>query len=467
MKRNNYILIFILAVLLYSCNQKAEENVATLTGTVYSVDNGVVSPLDNVLVTVKSYYAQVRSDTYGHYSLSFEPDTDEEEVTIQASKVGYNVAEVSLLAAKKKTREVPDITMIKIAGGDTVISPIDTLSSSGDAAHIEVDGKHDAHIFIRGSGLQESAIINFLVTDAKGVPVDQDHAVNVQFSILNGPDGGEYLFPESMETSKGKVYTILNSGLIAGVVQIQALINVNGQTIRALPIRMAIYGGLPDEEHFSLALERVNIAGQVHHGIIDNVTAFVGDKYSNPVAPGTAVYFSTDYCIVEGMAVTDEMGRATVRFMSASPLPPNPPVNPFARIKGYTYTDTLAEKKIEAQSDLLLTGSTAPIQVTPSSFNYSDVNEAQKFDYTVSDIWGYPLIGGSSITVSATDGTLYGDIGIQLRDTQYSGPGTTQFSFSWAPGDSLEATQVYISVTVTSPEDGNGYRSVQISGTKN
>jgi len=82
------------------------------------------------------------------------------------------------------------------------------------------------------------------------------------------------------------------------------------------------------------------------------------------------------------------------------------------------------------------------------------------------DIWGNPVVGGSKIEVSATDGDLFGDINIDLLDTQYSGPGTTRFNFTWAPGENLEAPQVYINIKVTTPENGNGYRSVNIIGTR-
>jgi len=235
-----------------------------------------------------------------------------------------------------------------------------------------------------------------------------------------------------------------------------------------MPIRMAIYGGLPDNEHFSVALEKVNIAGQVRFGLIDHVTAFVGDKFSNPVAPGTAVYFSSDYCIVDGAAATDEMGRATVQFISAGPLPPNPLVNPFAHIEAVTYTDTLGKKEISTAANLLLSGPTAAIQVNPVSFEYnSSTNVSESFTFTVSDIWGYPLVGDTKIEVTTTGGVLYGDTDIELIDTQGSGPGKTEFSFVWTTGEDLRDDQIFISITVDPGKNGNGYRSLQIGGVRN
>ncbi len=464
MRVQNIIGLFIILIMLFSCNAQKDENKAYLTGKVYSQNTeGVVTPMDNVLLTVRNFYTQSYTDGNGGFEISIELDAEEQQVVLQASKAGYSLAEANVMVKKTETTIVPDIIMLLTSSGGSG-SPLDTISTSGDAAHIEVIGEYEPHIYIQSSGLRESAVISFLVTDEKGVPVDKDHKVTVNFSILNGPDGGEYLFPEEMETYNGKVFTILNSGIIAGAVQILAEVEVGGKTIRMMPIRMAIYGGLPDKEHFSVALEKVNIAGQVRFGLIDYVTAFVGDKYSNPVAPGTAVYFRSDYCIVEGAAVTDELGRAVVRFISASPLPPNPPVNPFAEIEAVTYTDTLVKKEITTTANLLLSGPTAAIQVNPTNFQFSNTLPSVSFDYTVTDIWGYPLVGDTRIQVTTTAGILYGDTDIRLVDTQTSGQGTTEFSFVWAPEEQMIENQIFISITVDPQKDGNGYRSVQIGG---
>jgi len=462
------VLIFLssLLVLSVACTSTVQENETRLTGKVYYLDqNHLATPVEGALVVAKTFFRQSRTDASGAYSIVIDLTENEAQVELEASKVGYDVKAVSTYARKGETVEVPDITLEKL-GGDSSLVPTDTVTVSGDASHIEVSGSPDTHIYIKESGLKQTALIGFMVKDDKGVPVDEDHKVTVHFEILNGPDGGEYLFPETMETQNGSVYTVLNSGIAAGVVQIQAWADVNGTVIRTLPIRMAIYGGLPDENHFSVVMGKVNIAGRVHFGIIDQVTAFVGDKFSNPVAPGTAVYFSSDYALVEGAAVTDEMGRATVSFMSASPMPPDPANNPFAIITAHTFTDTLGQKMITAQTDVLLSANTAPIQVSPTTFQYNDSNTPLHFNYTVSDIYGYPIVSESKISVSATDGTLYGDVDIDQLDTQSIGAGTTDFSFTWAPGDSLESPEVYITITVSTPSDGNGYASTSIVGSK-
>jgi hypothetical protein len=469
-KRIAIISILMLLVICFSCNKNtssSEENLVRFKGTVYNLgENYLPTPLSNVLVTAKGYYKQTLTNPQGEYELSIELSESAEtaSLSLEFSKIGYNLTQSTVEGKKGQLTYVPDIMLTKLA--DDSLEPPPPGGESGNAAHIEIYGSHASHVYVKGSGLKESAMTQFIVTDAEGRRVDEAHKVTVYFSILNGPGGGEYLFPDTMTTRDGFSYTVLNSGIISGVVQIEAYFDLGGILYRSLPIPLSIYGGLPDNNHFSVALELVNIAGHVHFGIIDRVTAFVGDKYSNPVAPGTAVYFATEYGIIEGAAITDEMGRATVRYMSAQPLPPQPHLNSFSEIRATTYGDTVQRVQLNTFSSLLLSGPTAPIIVSPTSFTYTDLNQPVSFNYSVSDIWGNPLIAGSQVDISATDGNVYGDIDINLLDTQGRGPGYTQFNFAWAPGDSLEAPQVYINIKVKTPENGNGYQSVGILGTK-
>jgi hypothetical protein len=462
--------VILAGLIIIACEEEKGANVATLTGNVYYLDDeSNVIPVDGALVVARNLFAQDLTDVNGQYELQIETDSDELQVEVEASKVGFNLASQTVYAKKGEQSLVPDITLTRITS-DTTILPSDSAyidtTYSGPGAHIEVSGNHSSHVYVRSCGLIETAIIHFVVTDKQGRPVDGTNEVLVEYEILESPGGGEYLYPDTMTTQNGYAYTVLSSGFISGPVQIQASFEQGGQTYRTMPIRVAIYGGLPDDEHFSVALAQVNIAGQVHSGIIDYVTAFVGDKFSNPVAPGTVVYFSTDYGIVEGAAETDDMGRATVRYMSAEPRPPMPQISSLARITARSYGDTVGNNEISTYTDLLLSGPTDMISIAPQTFSYTELNQPVQFNFSVSDIWGYPVVENTNINVSATDGTLYGDVSIRMVDTQVSGPGTTDFQFTWAPGDSLEAPTVFITVRSNPPELGNGYRSVSISGNR-
>lgn len=466
MKVLSFLIIFILIVNWLSCDTKSTEpeSPTTLEGGVYFINNNnTLSPIEGALVNVSELSAAALTGSDGTYKMNIDFSEESRNLTLNASKDGYLSSELSILAKKGEQNIVPDFSLV-LNISDTTGG---ILPSDGSATHIVVSGSHPTHLYVSQSGLTETAIIYFDVLDSLGQLLTNDNRVIVSFSILNGPNGGEYLSPTSMTTQNGKVYTVLNTGTIAGPVQLEASFIKDGNVIKTTPIRIAIYGGFPDEDHFSLAIHRVNIAGRVHSGILDAVTAFVGDKYSNPVAPGTIVYFSTDYGIVEGAAVTDTLGRATVNFMSAAPLPPFPAISSTATITGWTYGDTVGFHSIYKTTSVLLTDITAPIWVDPTTFSYTHLNNPVHFDYKVNDIWGYPLVKDTEITVEASGGSLYGDIAVITNDTRISGPGTTDFQFTWAPGDSLEDPLVFISIKAVPPSNGNGYQSVSLSGNRN
>lgn len=452
-----------------ACESANDSNeTTTVSGAVYTLQSdGDYIPVANALVTSQtvSVFAQTLTNSQGGYTLNLDIGEDEsKQIELEISKVGFFNGTATVLAQKGSNAIVSDVTLARInadsgdGGGDL------PTGSSGKAAHIVLENSPDPHIYVRSSGLQETTVLVFRVTDSEGRLVSDDNAVEVNFSIKNGPGGGEYVFPESMTTENGLCYTVLSSGTVSGAVQLEATFQNENGTFSAIPPRVAIFGGLPDEDHFSVAIERANIAGRVHFGILDNVTAFVGDQYSNPVAPGTIVYFSSDYGIVDGAAVTDEMGRATVSFMSAAPLPPDPINDPFATISAWTYGDTLTNLTLSAETTVLLSAATAPIGINPSTFTYDATNQPSNFSYSVNDIFGHPLVGNTTISVKATDGDLFGDTQVTLDDARFSGSGTTDFNFTWAPGDSLEAPQVYITIEVTTPSQGNGRASTSIAG---
>jgi hypothetical protein len=463
----------IIAIIIIACKTEvsdASEQLSVLKGTVYYMNKDEEpTPLYNALVSIKNFYALPdSSDAEGKYEL--EVNLEEEMLLkLEASHVGFYQEEIDVYVKPGEEISVQDITLRSVLE-DSVIDIEGPPITSGDPAHIEINEYHLPHIYVAGCGMIETAKINFNIMDDQGRLVDQNHAATVHFSLLNGPGGGEYISPDTMVTEKGLVYTVLNSGTIAGPVQIQAWMVINDNIISSTPVRIAIYGGLPDKDHFSLALDRANIAGLKYRGITNTVTAFVGDKYSNPVAPGTIIYFSTDFGIVDGAGTTDNLGRAITTYVNAEPLPPNPVDSAYVHITGWTYGDTLStNERLYTKARLLLTGSTI-ITVDPVTFTFSrsdSVTGWVEFNYRVADIYNRPLVGGSTIKVETKQGEVSGDIDFSLEDGQAPGPvnGYTDFSFRWSPGKSIDYNYVAVSISVTTPAFGNGNGSIIIYGT--
>jgi hypothetical protein len=331
---------------------------------------------------------------------------------------------------------------------------------SSDGTNIVLVDVTSTSIFVKGSGGLATSKLVFEVRDGQGIPVDVLHKVTVNFNMRGGPGGGEVITPASMVTdANGRVFTTLTSGIKAGALQVIASFAGKQGRVDGAPVPIAIHGGLPDLNHFSIAMEKLNFAGLIYYGLENKITAFVGDKYSNPVPPGTIVQFQSTGGIIGGSAVTDALGRAAVILTSARPEPPPQAGLPagFAIITAETVDES--GTKIRATGSVLFSGYTKPIEVTPTTFSIAPFS-SQSFTYKVRDENDNPLVAGTTISVSTDAGTLGGSTGITLKDTQSRG--FTQFTFTLknAEPDSVDK-EATVKIEVTSQ---NGDASTSFTG---
>jgi len=337
-----------------------------------------------------------------------------------------------------------------------------TTTLPGPASLTVVSISNDA-IYVAGSGSVENTEIIFVVQDSLGNPLRTTNTVEVQFAIGAGPGGGEYIFPETgITNASGQINTNLQSGIKAGIVQIVALIDHDGKTIRSKPVSVAIHGGLPDAAHFGVAPEFLNFAGFNRIGEKMEITAIIGDKYGNIVAPGTAIYFTTDGGSIEGSALTDDLGFAKVTLVSNNPCPIHPTLGPgFATVTAQTADEN--QNIIEAQTIVLFSG-VSEIFVSPTNVSVPN-GGSQSFTYSVQDQNGNPLAPGTKITVSVTgEGvTALGDVSVTMPDTQSRGYGSTDFAFTLADSDAetIALKSVIVNISVDGP---NGSAMIQIGG---
>jgi hypothetical protein len=429
---------------------------AELSGAVFMLDEqNKVLPLGGTLILCKDIFAQATTDTSGKYYMEIELDEDEKEITLEATKIGFELKSQVVIAKMGVKVMVPAFEL-------TMKSTKTDTNESGIAAQINIKENYTNNVYVRDSGLRETSRIDFLVTDIEGKPVDGKNRTLVYFSLLNGPGGGEAVVQDTMTTQDGMVHTVLISGDRTGAVTLNAYFISEGRMVLSSPVVVNIYGGLPDENHFSLVLDKKNIAGRINFGLVTNVTAYVSDQFNNPVAPGTMVYFSADYGIIESSTATDELGRATVRFTTANPLPPAD--SSFVHITAQTQGSN--EKESTITDRLLLSDRTNEIESDSTDFSYTNENKAVPIVYSVADINGNPLVEGTIIEVTCTAGNLYGDIYQDLSDTQEKGKTFTEFTFTWLPGANLAVPEVYINIKVSTPKDGNNGKSLTIKGTK-
>lgn len=292
-------------------------NEVTISGRV--VDAASKNPIPEAVVTFQfgtdgggQEELTAVTDSVGRFSKTIDVDGSL-EVTIIASKGGVQAQQVERVSPDLGT--VSGVVFELDTGGGEEREP-------GRPTDILLQEQSTSEIRVQESGGTSIARLTFQVVDSTGAAIDVDRAVDVNFRFGKQP-GDAKLTPETVTTNgKGQATVNVSSGKTSGVAQIVATTErPDGTQIKSKPVSLTIHGGLPNKCHFSLGPEQFNFAGLEHFGVENEIRVFVGDKYGNPVVPGTSVYFSTNAGIIEGSAETDNQGRGSATLTSARPLP--------------------------------------------------------------------------------------------------------------------------------------------------
>ncbi|MFH0990701.1 MAG: Ig-like domain-containing protein [bacterium] len=441
---------FVVVLLLHSaCQNPTEPEVTTTTlitqVTGFVVRNDNLTAIPGAIVRDDKLLLRDTSKSDGSFKLKYDITTSYKALLFaSAPNYGNDTASFTLVPGTDTAN-----VYLKLKPTGTSVGV-----SSGKPANIVLLSITNPNISIRGAGGQnESSLLIFEVRDSLGVPVGGSNKLNVNFQLLGGPAGGEYIFPPSQDTDpgNGQVTTTITSGSKAGVLQVVASATVPGTslTIKSSPVRITISGGMPVLERFSIARSVANIAGGIVNGLRAQVSVIVGDKEGNPVPPGTAIYFTTTGGIIQPSAITDVDGQAAVSLITGDPRP----TNGIAVITARTIGENGVT--ISKQTQILFSGKTRVR--TPQSFQLPDSSEAVLPIY-VEDTAGNPLTKGTSVNVKAegpgaADLQFTGDAGKVLGDTD--DPNATLFNIRVKDIKKAGASGVVtITVTVTS-ENGN------------
>ena len=200
-------------------------------------------------------------------------------------------------------------------------------------------------IWVKETGNLEQTTLTARVLSQTGTPVSND--VSVKFSLLNGPGGGESIFPAKsgsstesvpIKTVDGEAKATLKAGTRSGTVRVMAQV-VGENDISARITNVVIRSGPPYiwidpndknhvESHMTIAFDYINQDGW--HNVRDyKVTVYVGDRYNNPVEEGTTVYLTSTAGIITTDVKTDANGVGEAILRSANPRPVLNPSDPF------------------------------------------------------------------------------------------------------------------------------------------
>lgn len=483
------ILLAMLAMAFVACNNNNNPSgttpgVGQITGIV--IDQTAQTPLAGVTVTAQSLAGEIKSLTTagdGKFTFSFSIDSTS-SVVVSFHITGWRDTTI-VFPLKSGTPTLANVVMVRksqIVGGG---------SGSGLAQTIAFLGANPQSISVKGVGALETTLLTWEVRDSLGLPVDASHAITLTFTIANGPGGGEYVSPSSVTTnSTGQAFMTLSAGVRAGIVQVVATGIVQTpagpQTVTTQPVRIVIAGGFPDQMHFTLSAPIYNLPILQIAGARNTVAVIVGDKYSNPVAQNTAVYFRSTAGVIQPKVFTDQDGLGSVVLISGNPYPfganaaPQVGTRPFGDGYEYIAANTAGQGGVTVGDSILVLWSGTPniTNFNPTTFNIAN-GSFQDFTFTVADYLGHPLAAGTVIAVSATvppppDPTspvnqvqlAFGLNGSYiLNDLLLPGPGATTFTCRLSDGttniDDLLGTAVSMTVSVTGP---NGQATYTING---
>ncbi|WP_018126383.1 carboxypeptidase-like regulatory domain-containing protein [Balneola vulgaris] len=476
MKKYHLLSLSILLSFLFvytGCESTSKD--VSITGQVVNNTNGDAIDEAVVVILEPAVYTNESklTDENGSFTFSGLTITEATDFVIEARKTGFDRVTVTVpgtpgqdVTIDSPISLIPENTGGGDGGGDTGGDQV-SGPSSGPAQIILTSIPKQA-INIAETGDEISGTFTFQVQDSAGRPLTLSNQATVNFQILSGPGGGEEVTPTSINTNAdGKVTTSLFSGNRAGPVKIQASITRSdiGLTIKSTPVLIAIHGGFPDANHFSISAETNNIEGFNINNIRDNITVIVGDEFSNPVKPGTVVYFETDGGVIQGSTTTDENGVGTVQLITANPRPANGLVTVTAK------TFDKNDNEITTSTNVLFSGFPQISNVSPTTFDLPP-NGGENFTFTATDENGNPLAAGTQFKVEVGEGLdATGDAEFTLGDYLSPGIGSTQFSFSISDTDEdandRGGTTITIRVTTPSGKQASyaisGFRSKRIN----
>ncbi len=178
-------------------------------------------------------------------------------------------------------------------------------------------------IALMGSGSSvrpEVSQITFILKDNTGSPISGE-TVSYELSTTSG--GITLSNSTSNTAADGTTKINLNAGRNPISVNVTATVtNDSGATIRTTSNPIAIVGGLPDQNSFSLSVDTLNPRGWNFDGSTSTLTIRGADRNNNPAPDGTQVSFITYGGSIVGNCSFDG-GVCSVDWTSQDPRPVN------------------------------------------------------------------------------------------------------------------------------------------------
>lgn len=203
-------------------------------------------------------------------------------------------------------------TITASAAGLNAVATVTINNITAETRSITAATPSPEFIYLRGSGKDEKTTVTFTLLDAQAKPVSGKQ-LNFSFSgkISNNVNYQDYtLSPLAATTNKdGQATVTVNSGNLPTPISVIATLDGNTE-IRAASSQIGVGIGYADDNSFSFSADSYNINGAGYNGEQAKITIHLADRFNNPVADGTKVYFTTEGGSIKG-DLTSGSGDAT------------------------------------------------------------------------------------------------------------------------------------------------------------
>ncbi|MES1192540.1 MAG: hypothetical protein ABUS47_15875 [Steroidobacter sp.] len=180
-----------------------------------------------------------------------------------------------------------------------------------------------ASIGLKGTGVQETSTLVFLVSDSSGGPVS---GADVTFNLSTSVGGLSLSNTTAKSGADGKVQTVVKSGTVHTTVRVTATATLNSVVQSTQSSNLAVTTGIPTTSGLSVAPTCPNVEALNRDGVNVPVTVRLADRYNNPVPDGTAVAFTAEGGKIDGQCTSGttstESGVCTVNWTSQTSSQP-------------------------------------------------------------------------------------------------------------------------------------------------
>lgn len=257
-----------------------------------------------------------------------EPPESDITITITSSCVAGGLASISTPVEISPGRFNADYTAEGCSGTDTVTARVEgtTLSATVDLSvtppevlTVSFVDSTTSQLSLAGIGGNESTELTFRVAGPQGVPIIGEV---VSFSINTTVGGASILTGRETGTTdnNGEVRTILNSGTVAGPVNVLAIHDASG--LQGISGDIIISTGVPIYSRFSVSYDPFNPVRAFNtDGIEVSINIIASDQFGNNPIDGTRISFvaSESGNIENSCELMD--GACSVNWRSTSPRP--------------------------------------------------------------------------------------------------------------------------------------------------